>query len=151
MCTTGNILKKLRKENNFTMDQLAKILNEKYNLNINKSMISKWENGTISISNTNANAYCKFFNVTLDYLIYGVDPKTTTLNENDQITDDIITTYNLTPEELLEYNKIKDINRALFFNKNQGTDEDKQELDETLKKIFIRSLLKEREEEKNNK
>ena len=151
MCTTGNILKKLRKENNFTMDQLAKILNEKYNLNINKSMISKWENGTISISNTNANAYCKFFNVTLDYLIYGVDPKTTTLNENDQITDDIITTYNLTPEELLEYNKIKDINRALFFNKNQGTDEDKQELDEKLKKIFIRSLLKEKEEEKNNK
>lgn len=151
MCTTGNILKKLRKENNFTMDQLAKILNEKYNLNINKSMISKWENGTISISNTNANAYCKFFNVTLDYLIYGVDPKTTTLNENDQITDDIIATYDLTPEELLEYNKIKDINRALFFNKNQGTDEDKQELDETLKKIFIKSLLKKREEEKNNK
>lgn len=149
MCTTGNILKKLRKENNFTMDQLAKILNEKYELNINKSMISKWENGTVSISNTNANAYCKFFNVSLDYLIYGADPKTTILN--DQTADDIITTYNLTPEELLEYNKIKDINRALFFNKNQGTDEDKQELDETLKKIFIKSLLKKREEEKNNK
>ncbi|MCF2673350.1 helix-turn-helix domain-containing protein [Fusobacterium varium] len=72
-------------------------------------------------------------------------------SKNNLETDDIITTYNLTPEELLEYNKIKDVNRALFFNKNQGTDEDKQELDETLKKIFIKSLLKKREEEKNNK
>jgi|GEM_PF-538063 len=71
--------------------------------------------------------------------------------KDDKEIDDIIITYNLTPEELLEYNKIKDINRALFFNKNQGTDEDKQELDETLKKIFIKSLLKKREEEKNNK
>lgn len=69
--TIGYRLKKLRKDNNYTMDELSNKLNEKYNSNINKSMISKWENDTVEISNSNANLYCKFFNVSLDYLIYG--------------------------------------------------------------------------------
>ncbi len=146
MNTTGKILKKLRKEKKYTMDQLAEILNEKYNLNINKSMISKWENGSVSISNTNANAYCKFFNVTLDYLIYGTD-KSKAISLNNQTEDNIVEKYKLTPEELAEFEKVMSINSALMFNGKEIPEENRIELEQTLKKIFIRSLLIKRAKE----
>ena len=40
----GKRLKDLRKENSLSMDSLVEKLNREYNLNITKSMISRWEN-----------------------------------------------------------------------------------------------------------
>lgn len=71
----GKRLKQLRKDKKLTMVELSNILNDKYGLNLNYTMISKWENEKNIISNTNASAYCKYFEVSLDWLIYG-DTKT---------------------------------------------------------------------------
>lgn len=67
----GNRLKQLRKDKKLTMVELSNILNEKYGLNLNYTMISKWENEKNIINNTNASAYCKYFKVSLDWLMYG--------------------------------------------------------------------------------
>lgn len=40
-----NVLKRLRKNSGLSMDQLAEKLNKRYGLSLNKSSISRWENG----------------------------------------------------------------------------------------------------------
>ncbi len=146
---TKDILKQLRLEKNLSMDELSAHLNTDYNLTITKSMISRWENGVASPNNTYLSAYAKFFNIDLNYLAGLTNIKRPLItSELKETQDDIIATYNLTPDELLEYEKIKSINRALFFNDNRGSEEDKEELDEVLKKIFVKSLLNKRNKEK---
>lgn len=147
---TKDILKQLRLEKNLSMDELCEKLNNSYNLKITKSMISRWENGQASPNNSYLSAYAKFFNIDLNYLagLTAVRRPLNFINSETETQDDIITTYNLTPDELIEYEKIKSVNRALFFNDNRGSDEDKEELDDVLKKIFIKSLLNKRNKEK---
>ena len=64
----GKRLKELRKENALSMDSLVEKLNRKYNLNITKSMISRWENNLSEPSSKFITAYAKFFNIDLNYL-----------------------------------------------------------------------------------
>ncbi|NHM92931.1 XRE family transcriptional regulator [Staphylococcus sp. 10602379] len=42
----ANKLRKLRKDRNLTMENLAEKLNENYGMNINKSTVSRWEKGS---------------------------------------------------------------------------------------------------------
>lgn len=70
----GEKLKKIRLENDLSMDELAKILNDNYNLTINKSMISRWENNKAEPYNTYLSAYARQFNVDLNYLL-GIENK----------------------------------------------------------------------------
>lgn len=70
----GDRLKELRKpnghpENSLSMDDLCKKLSSKFNLKINKSMMSRWENGTAVPDNKHIIAYAKFFDVDMNYLI----------------------------------------------------------------------------------
>lgn len=68
----GKRLKELRKPLNNTgisMDELCNIFKEKYNLNVNKSMISRWENGTAIPDNKHIVAYAKYFDIDMNYLI----------------------------------------------------------------------------------
>lgn len=68
----GKRLKELRKPLNnsgISMDELCNIFKEKYNLNINKSMISRWENGTAIPDNRHIVAYAKYFDIDMNYLI----------------------------------------------------------------------------------
>lgn len=64
----GNRLKELRKNNKLSMDTLIEKLNQKYNLRITKSMVSRWENNLSEPSSKFVTAYAKFFNVDLNYL-----------------------------------------------------------------------------------
>ena len=64
----GKRLKNLRKENSLSMDSLVEKLNREYNLNITKSMISRWENNLSEPSSKFITAYAKFFNIDLNYL-----------------------------------------------------------------------------------
>ena len=144
----------LRKEKNLTQDKFAELMG------VSKSTISMYENGRRTPDFELEEKIADFFNVDLDYLRgrtniknkYQFDNLNTKISSNIKeelkSQDDIITTYNLTPDELIEYEKIKSVNRALFFNDNRGSDEDKEELDEVLKKIFIKSLLNKRNKEK---
>ena len=61
--------------------------------------------------------------------------------------DEVIANYKLTDYELLEYNKILNMN-ILMFNADDLTEETKQKLQESLKSIFVRALLERRKKNK---
>nr|DAT60629.1 MAG TPA: helix-turn-helix domain protein [Caudoviricetes sp.] len=70
----GNRLKELRKplnypEKHFSMDELCEKFSKKYGLRVNKSMMSRWENGTAVPDNKHIVAYADYFDVDMNYLI----------------------------------------------------------------------------------
>lgn len=62
-------LKELRIEKGLTMDMLVYDINSKYGLDLNKGLISKWENGINEPSLKYASYLAQYFDVSLDYLI----------------------------------------------------------------------------------
>jgi hypothetical protein len=158
---TGDKLKDLRIKSNLSMDSLIEKLNKKYDLNITKSMMSRWENNLSEPSNKFVAAYAKFFNIDLNYLVGLTDIKSPLYNENTGTykseRDLMIEKYQLNPEELAEYDRIMKLSiemNTLMFQSNNIELEvaDKEEMDyelsETLKKAFISSLITKREKEK---
>lgn len=112
----GKILKKLRIDNKMTIDTMVELLNEKYNLNFNKSMVSKWENNKSSASMDNIRYLASFFNVSLDYLL-GLTDKQTPISKDKTIT----------------------IEETLFIKKYRQLDEDgKEAVEFTLKRELAR-------------
>lgn len=112
----GKILKKLRIDNKMTIDTMVELLNEKYNLNFNKSMVSKWENNKSSASMDNIRYLASFFNVSLDYLL-GLTDKQTPISKDKTIT----------------------IEETLFIKKyRQLDDEGKEAVEFTLKRELAR-------------
>lgn len=76
MSTFGYKLKSLRLEKMLTQDELAKIINDKYDRTISKSMISKWENNKEEPQRfTDVSALADFFGVKSDYLVGLTDDK----------------------------------------------------------------------------
>lgn len=65
----GDRIKQLRKQMHLTQDELADQLNERFGLSINKSMISKWENGKGDPYLSYAKYLAFHFGVNLDYLV----------------------------------------------------------------------------------
>lgn len=65
----GDKLKAIRTENNMSMEELKNILNYKYDLNISKSMISRWENNKSEPFNTYLSAYAREFNLDMNDLL----------------------------------------------------------------------------------
>lgn len=158
---TGDKLKDLRIKSNLSMNSLIEKLNKKYDLNITKSMMSRWENNLSEPSNKFVAAYAKFFNIDLNYLVGLTDIKSPLYNENTDTykseRDLMIEKYQLNPEELAEYDRIMKLSiemNTLMFQSNNIELEvaDKEEMDyelsETLKKAFISSLITKREKEK---
>lgn len=62
-------LKELRKKHGYTMDELASIYNSKFGGKLNKSTISRYENGLQEPLITVVKNFAQLFNVSLDYLI----------------------------------------------------------------------------------
>lgn len=71
MTGIGLKIKELRMERDLTMEMLVADMNAKYVLDkpINKSMVSRWENGDNDPSLENAKYLSMYFDVSLDYLI----------------------------------------------------------------------------------
>ena len=77
MVNISERLKLLRKEKDLTLDMLVADMNLKFpDMNINKSMLSRWENGINDPSLDYAKALCLYFDVSLDYLIGLTDIRT---------------------------------------------------------------------------
>lgn len=77
MVNIGLRLKQLRTERELTIDNLVADMNQRYpDLNINKSMISRWENGVNDPSLDYAKHISMYFDVSLDYLIGLTDSRT---------------------------------------------------------------------------
>lgn len=64
----SSTLKKLRKGKRLTLEQLANDINQKYDVNFNKGMLSKWENNQLP-KLKNAKILASYFNVTLNQLL----------------------------------------------------------------------------------
>lgn len=71
----GDRIKDLRKAHQLTQSELADELNERFGLSINKSMISKWENGKGDPYLSYAKYLAFHFGVNLDYLVGLTDKK----------------------------------------------------------------------------
>lgn len=77
MTGIGEKIKELRKERQLTCDMMVTDMNNKYpELAINKSMLSRWENGQNEPSLENAKYLSVYFNVSLDFLIGLTDTRT---------------------------------------------------------------------------
>lgn len=73
----GYRLKELRKNSGVkkNMQELCEIFAKEYGLNVNKSMISRWERGEVMPDNKHIVAYSKYFDIDINYLLGIVDEK----------------------------------------------------------------------------
>lgn len=65
----GRRLKKLRLERNYTMDELCEFYNEKFDSNLNKGTLSKYENGMQEPLFTTVRNFSELFSVRIDDII----------------------------------------------------------------------------------
>lgn len=125
--TVGERIKRQRQRRGMSQQELA----DKTGYT-SRSSIAKIEAGAVQIPQVKIECFAKVLGVGCSYL----------MGWNDSELDTIINSYELTPYEQDEYDKIKNINSALFFggkpNENSG------ELEEMLKKFFIKELIKRR-------
>ncbi len=133
--TIGERIKEKRLKKNYTLEKLA---NE---IGITKSTVLKYENGSIAIPSDKIEKIAKALKCTPAYLMGWEN------QSQKEMEDDVIEKYKLTPEELTEFGKVMSINSALMFNGKEIPEENRIELEQTLKKIFIRSLLIKRSKE----
>ena len=69
----GDKLRNLRKSNGYSMDKLAELYNKKFDGKLNKSTISRYENGLQEPIFTSVKNFAELFNVTTDYLTSSTD------------------------------------------------------------------------------
>lgn len=69
MNITGALLKELRIKKNITLEQLATKLNEKFNVNLTRSMLSKWETGKSTPVYDHLKRLALYYDVTTDFLL----------------------------------------------------------------------------------
>lgn len=74
----GKRLKQLREQKDMSMDMVVYAIKDRYNVEISKGHISRWENGKNYPSLHLAAYLCAFYDVSLDYLIGNTDVKTPT-------------------------------------------------------------------------
>ena len=90
----GRRLKELRTQKGFSMDKLIELYNSKYDAKMNKSTLSRYENGLQEPIYTVVVNLADFFNVTIDYLSGGQDDDVEAQfirhKKNDTITDIIL-------------------------------------------------------------
>lgn len=132
----NEIIKKRRKELGLTLKQVAE------QLGVSESLISRYESKDVkNMGIDKITPLAKVLKCTPAYLM-GWENQI-----QKEMGDDIVEKYKLTPEELTEFEKVMSINSALMFNGKEIPEENRIELEQTLKKIFIRSLLIKRSKE----
>ena len=65
----GSRLKELRTERDMSLDMVVYDINQRYNIEISKGNLSRWENGKNTPSLPMAKHLCLYYNVSLDYLL----------------------------------------------------------------------------------
>jgi transcriptional regulator with XRE-family HTH domain len=72
----GKRLKELRTERDLTLDMVVYDLHTRFNIEITKGNLSRWEND-VNLPSLRLAAYlCLYYNISLDYLIGNTDTKT---------------------------------------------------------------------------
>ena len=114
---------------------------------INKSTISQYLSKEYEPKRDRLELFAKTLNVNEAWLIgYDVPMEISSLSN-----DSLIEEYELSPEELKEYENIKMTTSTLMFNGRPASENDKIELERVLKEFFVKALLKKRADEENDK
>ncbi len=74
----GKRLKNLRLERDMTIDMFVYDIDQKFHIEISKANVSRWENGINEPTLHYAKYLCKYYNISLDYLIGNTDVRTPT-------------------------------------------------------------------------
>lgn len=69
MNITSTLLKELRIKKNITLEQLAIEINEQFNVNLTRSMLSKWETGKSRPVYDHLKRLALYYGVTTDFLL----------------------------------------------------------------------------------
>lgn len=70
MIDTGSRIKKLRTDNQMTLEELADKINDKFGTALTKGMISRWENNLTDPILEHMRVIAMYFDCSLDYLLY---------------------------------------------------------------------------------
>ena len=111
---------------------------------INKSTISQYLSNEYVAKRDRIELFAKILNVNEAWLI-GYDVPIETNNQDD------LEEYELSHDELKEYENIKMTTSTLMFNGRPASESDKIELERILKEFFVKALLKKRADEENDK
>ena len=115
---------------------------------INKSTISQYLSKEYEPKRDRIELFAKTLNVNEVWLTgYDVPME---INPSD-INDSFVEKYELSPEELKEYENIKMTTSTLMFNGRPASENDKIELEKILKDFFVKALLKKRADEENDR
>ena len=114
---------------------------------INKSTISQYLSKEYEPKRDRLELFAKTLNVNEAWLI-GYDVP---MEINSSSNDSFIKEYELSPEELKEYESIKMTTLTLMFNGRPASENDKIELERILKEFFVKALLKKRADEENDR
>ena len=115
---------------------------------INKSTISQYLSKEYEPKRERIELFAKTLNVNEVWLtVYDVPME---INSSDK-NDSLIEKYELSPEELKEYENIKMTTSTLMFNGRPASENDKIELEKILKDFFVKALLKKRADEENDR
>ncbi|MDK4492127.1 helix-turn-helix domain-containing protein [Fusobacterium necrophorum] len=135
--TLGDRVKRKREVLKLSQEELAEKMGYK-----SKTSIHKIEQNITDLPLSKVEELSKVLRVSTSYLMGWEE-------ESTKQVDPIIEEYKLSPEEIVEFEKVMSINGALMFNGKEVSQEDKEELEQTLKRIFIRSLLLKRAKERD--
>ncbi len=87
----GRTLKELREAKNLSMDKLVELYNQKFDAKMNKSTLSRYENGIQDPIYTVVVNLAKLFDVSVDYLLGQTDSaKKVKRTETDALKDNTI-------------------------------------------------------------
>lgn len=116
--------------------------------NVNKSTISQYLSGDYEAKKDRIELFAEVLNVNELWLRGYELPME---NEDDKERDILIKEYQLSADEIKEYENIAMTTSTLMFNGKPVSEEDKNELEKVLKEFFIRALLKKRADENNDR
>ena len=114
---------------------------------INKSTISQYLSKEYEPKRDRLELFAKTLNVNEAWLIGYDVPMEISSSSNDSLIEE----YELSPEELKEYENIKMTTSTLMFNGRPASESDKIELERILKEFFVKALLKKRADEENDR
>ena len=115
---------------------------------INKSTISQYLSKEYEPKRERIELFAKALNVNEVWLTgYDVPMEISSIDKNDSLVEE----YELSPDELKEYENIKMTTSTLMFNGRPASENDKIELEKILKDFFVKALLKKRADEENDR
>ena len=115
---------------------------------INKSTISQYLSKEYEPKRERIELFAKTLNVNEVWLTgYDVPMEISSIDKNDSLVEE----YELSPDELKEYENIKMTTSTLMFNGRPASENDKIELEKVLKDFFVKALLKKRADEENDR